>query len=347
MIGRFLRPQTGARIFVIGDIHGCFVSLTSAVSQIFDEEKFDEDVDYLIFTGDFTERGKYSLLCLMYVMKLHQQYPDHVVVLRGNHESAFQWELGEPYVSLSYTINVMHGFYSFESQCMKCSFLEYVSKLPSVALIDKTIICHGFIPKLEALKTRKDLELLMKMKISNDYRLCPEETSSFESLFAWTDIVLPEENLLGHGNLGVSLDDWKKMKKDLDLKYIVCGHQHSACKNKTLKDNGVFVNITSKVLGGTFVKFVVGNDPEFVDVKINNAVAINCLMLTLDCDIDEKVQDYMREYERNVNEDPNFKWQIDIVLDNDFNILFVRFSDTQPKELSEPLIRSSSLSFLA
>jgi serine/threonine protein phosphatase 1 len=74
------RPENGRR-FVIGDIHGCYLTLRTLVEVQLDLTKNDQ----LFFLGDYIDKGPHSKKTVDYILKLikkgYQVYP-----LLGNHE---------------------------------------------------------------------------------------------------------------------------------------------------------------------------------------------------------------------------------------------------------------------
>ena len=71
-----------SRVLAIGDVHGMYEKLIKLMDKI----RFNPDEDLLIFLGDYIDRGPDPGRCLQYFFALHQQYPDVVVCLMGNHE---------------------------------------------------------------------------------------------------------------------------------------------------------------------------------------------------------------------------------------------------------------------
>jgi serine/threonine protein phosphatase 1 len=72
-----------AKIFTIGDIHGCYRNL----AQLVDRLPFDRQQDTLVFLGDYINRGPQSREVVDYVLNL-QATCARTVFLLGNHEHA-------------------------------------------------------------------------------------------------------------------------------------------------------------------------------------------------------------------------------------------------------------------
>jgi serine/threonine protein phosphatase 1 len=70
--------------YVIGDIHGCHTALVELLKKI----SPDPGNDFLIFLGDYIDRGPGSKDVLTTLVQLQQQIP-RMITLKGNHEDAF------------------------------------------------------------------------------------------------------------------------------------------------------------------------------------------------------------------------------------------------------------------
>lgn len=71
------------RTFVLSDIHGCYLELVELLAQL----NGDFQQDRLIMLGDYIDRGPQSIDVVKKVIELQQQFgPDHIILLRGNHE---------------------------------------------------------------------------------------------------------------------------------------------------------------------------------------------------------------------------------------------------------------------
>ena len=66
---------------VVGDIHGDIDTLL----RIFEKNRYPPETKY-IFLGDYVDRGHNSTEVILFLYALSVQFPEHVILLRGNHE---------------------------------------------------------------------------------------------------------------------------------------------------------------------------------------------------------------------------------------------------------------------
>ena len=268
------------RIYVIGDLHGCFVSMDTILNRIGvfndknggtnggkrDSTLFNPNRDAIVFTGDYLDRGVYSVVCLLYTAKLVNMFPQSVYVLRGNHEYADMYLMNG---TLGHS-NVMFGTEHTE-EFLKVLY-EYVSSMKIYAYTTTTIICHGIIPccyvkgkygdtfkeRLANINSKESVIKnifngeISKLEESKDFDSpeCPVET-----IAVWGDIIDDKHGVNGRRYFNLSINDWNKFKESepyvdengnvYDFKYIIKGHDHESVDNVYLKESGVYVNVSN------------------------------------------------------------------------------------------------------
>ncbi|MCW4027584.1 MAG: serine/threonine protein phosphatase [Candidatus Bathyarchaeota archaeon] len=85
--GRLVRLPSLGEATVIGDIHGDLESLARVLTEVrFVEEASKGKEAYLVFLGDYGDRGQHSPEVFHVVLSLKAMFPNNVVLLQGNHE---------------------------------------------------------------------------------------------------------------------------------------------------------------------------------------------------------------------------------------------------------------------
>jgi diadenosine tetraphosphatase ApaH/serine/threonine PP2A family protein phosphatase len=155
-------------ITVCGDIHGQFYDLL----ELFQVGGWPPNTSY-IFMGDFVDRGMHSIetICLLLLLKC--KYPQHMHLLRGNHECR--------------QISQVYGFYD---ECIKkfggsgawkfCT--DLFDYFPIGALIDGRVFCiHGGLsPTVKTLDQIRRIE--RAQEIPHDGAFCDLMWSDPEEL---------------------------------------------------------------------------------------------------------------------------------------------------------------------
>lgn len=88
--GKLVLPNDAVTI-IMGDLHGDIRSLMSTLDDLnergmLDGFRFKEAKYYLLFLGDFTDRGAYGVEVLYTLFRLKMANPEQVYFTRGNHE---------------------------------------------------------------------------------------------------------------------------------------------------------------------------------------------------------------------------------------------------------------------
>ncbi|ACY12710.1 metallophosphoesterase [Haliangium ochraceum DSM 14365] len=153
---------------VLGDLHGCYSCLKGALMQadfFAKVEAYRLDPKHnpnpkLVLLGDYIDRGHFSYHgILRTAMQLFTAMPEHVYMLRGNHEYYIEYG-GRVYggVKPAEAINTLIGYMPSE---MFTSYMNLFEALPNVLLFDRMFFVHAGIPRDSAIEDKyKDLSSL-------------------------------------------------------------------------------------------------------------------------------------------------------------------------------------------
>lgn len=151
-------------LLVLGDLHGCYSCLKGSVMQT---SFFDKVAAYradkslpkplMILLGDYIDRGLFSLNgVLRTVLQLFITAPEHVYVLRGNHEYYVEHK-GQIYggVKPAEAINTLRPHLPID---VFRKYLMLFNEMPNVLLFGEMMFVHAGIPRDLAIKEKwKDL----------------------------------------------------------------------------------------------------------------------------------------------------------------------------------------------
>lgn len=87
-----------SKIIVLGDLHGHFLSLQSHLARMYKEGLLDDQLHlkadcYLVGLGDYTGDGEQGIPVLYTLLKIQENNPGKVFLLRGDHEDASQAQI--------------------------------------------------------------------------------------------------------------------------------------------------------------------------------------------------------------------------------------------------------------
>jgi len=220
-------PPVGEAI-VVGDIHGDLQSLKYVVkhSRFVEKTEKGENV-FMVFLGDYGDRGPYSPEVYYVVLKIKQLFPEHVVLMRGNHEG--------PNDLLAYPHDLpthLHRKFGEASSDVYREIRKFFSSLYNAVFVkDRYIMLHGGVPSQAS--TIEDLAYA-HIKHPHEHHL--EE-------ILWSD---PHEGIKGTyasprgaGRL-FSEDVTNRLLEMLHVKVLIRGHEPT--------DEGFKINHSGKIL---------------------------------------------------------------------------------------------------
>jgi hypothetical protein len=161
-------PARDCEILVLGDLHGCYSCLKAALLQVDFFAKAQAHADnpdrnppiYLVFLGDYIDRGKFSLSgTLRTAMQLYLKMPEHVFPLRGNHE--YYVELDGKVLAPVRPCEAMDSIAAVARNEIFATYMRLFEALPYMLAFGDLLFVHGGIPRTDSLGERlRDLTSL-------------------------------------------------------------------------------------------------------------------------------------------------------------------------------------------
>lgn len=149
-------PEHGREyeLIVIGDLHGCYSCLKAVLTQtdffakvaLYEKNPDKAVCPKLILLGDYIDRGMFSYQgVLRSVLQVFAKAPDHVVVLRGNHEYYIEHK-GKVYgaVRPSEAMDTLKPHFSEE---VFQHYIQLFEAMPNTYFFDKMMFVHAGIPR--------------------------------------------------------------------------------------------------------------------------------------------------------------------------------------------------------
>lgn len=153
---------------VLGDLHGCYSCLKGALMQADFMEKVkryradpaNNPNPKLILLGDYIDRGRFSYNgILRTVLKLFLTVPEHVYVLRGNHEYYIEYQ-GRVYGGVR-PAEAINSLVKHVPDEVFERYLSFFDSMPNMLIHDRMLFVHAGIPRDSLIKERwQDLSTL-------------------------------------------------------------------------------------------------------------------------------------------------------------------------------------------
>jgi len=141
--GRLVTLPADGELIVVGDLHGDMDSLEHVLDETrFEERAMEGDALYILFLGDYVDRGPGQVEVLYRLMRLLGSYPHRVVLLRGNHEGprdvTFQPHDFPVVLRKEYGSDALEVYREFRALCDE---LYTATVIPG-----STLFVHGGVP---------------------------------------------------------------------------------------------------------------------------------------------------------------------------------------------------------
>ena len=150
------RPLPGKRheLLVIGDLHGCYSCLKAALLQAdffrkvqaFKDDPENNPEMSLVLLGDYIDRGRFSYNgVLRTAMQLLVRVPEHVYLLRGNHE--YYIEHNGKVLAPVRPCEAMSEIQAIAPTEVFARYMRLFELLPTSLIFDRTMFVHAGIPR--------------------------------------------------------------------------------------------------------------------------------------------------------------------------------------------------------
>ena len=155
------RPGTAYDLLVLGDLHGCYSCLKSALLQAdffgrLEAHRAAPDrapAPYIVFLGDYIDRGRFGFAgTLRTALRLLLAYPDNVILLRGNHEHYL--EFNGQVVSPVRPCEALDRVADLAPPELLHGYRRLFDALPVMLDFGGVVFVHGGVPRDETLRKR-------------------------------------------------------------------------------------------------------------------------------------------------------------------------------------------------
>lgn len=199
--------EIAAPVYVIGDLHGNIFDLIRILVM-----SGPPPANRFLFLGDYVDRGQYSVEIVALLFAFMAKYPQHMFLLRGNHEF-------ERVNSVYGFKNEVEAIYGSQGEELYAQINKCFNYMPLAAVVNGNIFCvHGGIsPQVSSYRQLKR----MKKPI-------PTYDNNIACDLTWSDPSVETKDFLrstrGNG-VAFGVNAVKDFQKAFKVKHILRAHQ--------------------------------------------------------------------------------------------------------------------------
>jgi len=228
--GGLVRLLPLRKAIVVGDLHGDLDSLAFILGDSNFLRRVGEEKIYLIFLGDYGDRGAKSVEVYYLILMLKNLFEEEVILLRGNHEGPK--DLGVQPHDLPYFLREKYGEKWREVYQILRELFDY---LPHSLMVEgKYLMLHGGLP--ENISSIED--------IAYAHQKHPQKKYLEEIL--WSDPGEEKESFPSPRGAGkiFSKKVTEKILKKLGVKVLI--RSHEPCEGISLAQSGKVITLFSR-----------------------------------------------------------------------------------------------------
>jgi hypothetical protein len=230
-----VEPGVEYELTVLGDLHGCYSCLKAALMQAdffakVEAWRLDQRRPHpkLIFLGDYIDRGRFSYNGVMRtVMQVFLAAPDHVYVLRGNHEYYVEYN-GRIYGGVR-PAEAINSLAPYMPQEMFQAYMHLFESMPNMLFFDRVLFVHAGMPRDATLR-----EKWVDMSSLNDAEI------RFQML--WSDPseadYIPEDLQAQNARFPFGRSQFERFMAELGCTTMVRGHEKILSGFRAMYDGG-------------------------------------------------------------------------------------------------------------